>query len=243
MSGYTIYYEYIQEHIVDGKPLGRHVRHDSRSRSYPYRSSGVPLQSNMVHRYIPILNQGQTRSCTGNAETGALGSGAMFSALQASSFRGVSLDEQFAQSLYSQAETLDGHGTFPPDDQGSTGISVCKAALNAGYIRAYVHTFSMDDLLDALSMGKPVICGTYWYDSFDQPDSNGEIRVSPNAQVRGGHEWLARGIDVDKQEIFCDNSWGSEWGLRGSFVLGWDTLSELLAQNGDGTVSVPLANS
>lgn len=229
----------IEEHIVPGKRLGRHIRHDSRSLAYRHQQSGAPVQSVLHARHIPILNQGDVGACTGNAETGALGTDPFFAGLAAA---GKQLDgEQTALALYSAAETIDGDGPYPPNDNGSCGLSVCKAAQNAGLIAGYTHCLSLADVLDALQ-DRPVIVGTNWYDSFDTPGSSGLITITPGAQVRGGHEYVARGVDAEKQLVFFDNSWGAAWGDAGSFSCSWDTLERLLAEQGDGTVSVPLGS-
>ena len=230
----------IEEHIVPGKRLGRHYAWDSRSLAYTHRNSGVTLQSVLHERHIPILNQGDVGACTGNAETGALGCDPLYGPL-ASRPGGVVLTEQTALALYSAAETIDGDGPYPPNDNGSCGLSVCKAALNEDLISGYTHCLSQADVLDALQTS-PVILGVNWYDSFDTPDSSGLISISPGAQVRGGHEILARGIDVDARTVFLDNSWGTDWGVSGSFTMSWATLEQLLAEQGDGTVSIALGS-
>lgn len=229
----------IQEHVVEGKRLGRHIKRDSRSEHYPYRQSGQPLQSNEVQRYIPILNQGQVGACTGNAETGEIGSGDLYAAALKVSL-GLVLDETFALNLYSAAEMIDGDGPYPPNDNGSSGLSVSQAAKNGGWISGYVHCNGIQDLLDALSNGSAAIVGTNWYDSMDKPDSNGLVTISANASVRGGHEYLARKIDVDKQLIGFDNSWGAGWAVSGSFWYSWTMMERLLAEQGDATVSAPV---
>lgn len=242
---WVISHKRIHEEVVHGKRLGRHIKRDSRSDQYPYRRSGTLLNNNEVTRYIPILDQGNVGSCTGNAETGELGSGevhnALFALVQAGQFPGLVLDENFALSLYSAAESIDGDGPYPPNDNGSSGLSVAQAAKNGGWISSYVHCNGLQDMLDALSAGSPVIVGTNWYDSMDQPDpQTGIVTISPNAAVRGGHEYLSRCIDVDNRMIGFDNSWGTGFGINGSFWYSWDTMDRLLAEQGDATVSVPV---
>ncbi len=238
MPGYTTYRNRIEEQAVSGRRLGRHVHHDSRSLAYPYRGSGTPLKDVLLTRRIPILDQQQTGSCTGQAETGALGSDPLWPSLPAD--RQAEVNEALALSLYSAAEDIDGDGPFPPQDNGSTGLSVCKAAKNGGWISGYTHCLSLSSVLDAISSGHAVILGTNWYDSMDTPDSSGLVTISPAAQVRGGHEYLARGIDTERKLVLLDNSWGAGWGARGSFAYSWDTLQRLLSEEGDGTVSVPV---
>jgi hypothetical protein len=74
----------------------------------------------------------------------------------------------------------------------------------------------------------------------DSTDSSGLVTISPQAQVRGGHEYLARGIDVGNKLIRFDNSWGTGYGVNGSFAYSWDVMDRLLAEQGDGTISVPI---
>lgn len=227
----------IEEHVIPGKRLGRHIVHDSRSLAYAHQRSTRPLHSVLHARRIGILNQGDTGSCTGNAETGALGTDPFFATLGPA---GKKLHgERTALALYSAAETIDGDGPFPPNDNGSCGLSVCKAAKNAGLISGYRHCLSISSILDALQ-SRPVIAGTNWYDSFDTPSSSGVVAISPGAQVRGGHEYLIRGADTGARTVLADNSWGTDWGAAGSFTMSWATLERLLAEQGDATVSVPL---
>jgi hypothetical protein len=225
-----------EEDVVPGKRLGRIVRHDSRSLAYPWQRSGVTLTTQLWARNVPILDQGNVGSCTGNAEAGALGTDPLYATLPAGH---PALDEAEALRLYSAAETIDGDGPYPPNDNGSSGLSVCQAAKNAGLISGYVHCLSLSDVLDALETG-PVIIGANWYSSMDSPDSSGLVTISSGAWVRGGHEYLCRGKDVAGKMVHLDNSWGTSWGLAGSFSYSWDTLTRLLAEQGDATVSVPV---
>jgi hypothetical protein len=233
----------IPEHVVPGKRLGRHVGHDSRNLAYPWRrADGRQLTDQLWTRHIPILDQGEVGSCTGNAETGSLGSDPDYAALPVAYGPGghQALNEQLAVAIYSAAETIDGDGPYPPNDNGSTGPSAAKAAMNMGLISGYLHCLSLADVLDALEE-HPVCIGSNWYDSMDSPDSSGLVAISSGAQVRGGHEYLCRGKSVEDKLVFLDNSWGTGWGKGGSFSYSWDTLERLLAEQGDGTVSLPLS--
>lgn len=240
MTGYTIYREHLPWTPAGTRtlPLGRNIRRDSRDAAYLHQRAGVTLATTLWPRNIPILDQGDAGSCTGNAETGALGTGPLWDALAAGA-RGKLTEKGMALPLYSAAETIDGDGPYPPNDNGSTGQSVCQAAKNMGLISGYTHCVTLADVLDALMAG-PVIVGVNWYDSFDTPSAAGLVTIARGAQVRGGHEFLLRGIDVAARTVSADNSWGTSWGISGSFMLGWDTLTRLLAEEGDGTVSVPV---
>ncbi|HMH90609.1 MAG TPA: hypothetical protein VK586_05940 [Streptosporangiaceae bacterium] len=229
----------IEEHppsTSDGGRLGRHVHHDSRSLWYAYQRTAPALVSVLHARNIPILDQGDVGSCTGNGEVGCLGTDPLWGALPGHPV----LNEAEALRLYSAAEVIDGDGPYPPNDNGSSGLSAAKAAKNAGLIAGYVHCLSLADVLDALQSG-PVSIGINWYDSFDNVPASGLLAISKGAQVRGGHEPMLRGVDVNAQTVFGDNSWGTSWGVKGSFSMGWATLERLLSEDGDGTVSVPLS--
>lgn len=213
-----------------GGRLGRHVEHDPRSRQYDVEAvSRETVHPVLWKRYSKILNQGDIGSCTGNAMAGWLGCAPHVG----DSGSATEFDEHFAVKLYASATFLDRiPGEYPPDDTGSTGLAVAKAARGMGLIRSYSHAFTVNGLLLALQHG-PVIVGVSWFDSFDKPDSGGYVEISPNAQVRGGHEFLIRGWDG--QYLLADNSWG-DWGDHGSFHFSLDTWDQLRSQQADVTV-------
>jgi len=229
----------IEEHPADvsgAGRLGRSVHHDSRSLLYAWQRTGAAPVTVLHPRRIPILDQGDVGSCTGNAQVGALGSDPLIGTLPPF---GPSLNEAEALRLYSAAETIDGDGPYPPNDNGSSGLSVCKAAKNAGLISGYTHCLSLADVLDALQ-SQPVIIGSNWYTSMDSPDTTGLVTIARGATVRGGHEYVCRGCDMEARLLHFDNSWGTGFGAGGSFSYSFDTMTRLLAEDGDGTVSVPL---
>lgn len=214
--------------------LGRHVYHDSRSRTFAFNTSGLTIQSVIHTRNIPILDQGQVGSCTGNAGIGALGTAPLFSSIPKSSK--YALNEAGALALYSDAETIDGNGPYPPNDNGSCGLSIAKALQNAKIISSYQHTFTTDDALKALTQ-YPILVGINWYDKMFHPDTDGRVRIGGN--VAGGHEIMARQIDAPNKRIWFDNSWGTSWGVNGRFYLTFDDFTTLLSQQGDVVVLIP----
>ena len=228
---------YIPEQQVSGRRLGRHIEHDPRSMAYPVPTGCLPSILGMTKartirwkRSAPIFDQGDLGSCTGNAMAGVIGTGS------AHAEGNPAADEDLAVRLYELATQLDDiDGTYPPDDTGSSGLGVAKAAKRLGLIRGYRHAFSWRGFLAAISMG-PVITGISWRTGCDDPDANG--LVSYTGSVRGGHEIEVVGIDAAKQLVWFANSWGEGWGLNGYFCMSFVDYRTALAQGGDITVPV-----
>jgi hypothetical protein len=213
--------------------LGRHINHDSRSKLFPFPTEGLSIQNVTHARHIPILDQGQVGSCTGNAGIGDLGSDPLFSTLGSGKY---TLDENGALSLYSDAESIDGDGPYPPNDNGSSGLSIAQALQNAGLISGFQHAFSSDDALKALSVS-PILVGIPWLHDMFSPDPDG--RCHPTGDIDGGHEIVARQVDADNERIWLDNSWGLSFGVQGRFYLTFSDFDTLLKQGGDVTVLIP----
>jgi hypothetical protein len=218
----------IAAEIAGAGRLGRHIEHDPRSRAF---SAGTSAVKSVRHRrHGKAFQQGSLGSCTGNAMAGALMTEPLWKP-------GRTLTEKDAVKLYKAATRLDSiPGVYPPDDTGSSGLAVMKAAVKAKYITGYAHTFSLQQLLGSL-VRYPGILGINWYDSFDQPRSDGECRLTSHARNRGGHEVQLFGIDVKKRQVWCFNSWGSTWGAKrnGTFWFSYKTLERLLDERGDAT--------
>jgi hypothetical protein len=186
------------------------------------------------------LNQEKLLSCTGNGGTHCLATDSKVKTgavvvLNGSSTEVEPLDENYAINLYSAATQIDEwEGTaYPPDDTGSSALAIAKVLKTRGLIDVYNHCFSLDDVLGALQYG-PVMLGTNWYQGMFTADERGLVTIS--GEVAGGHEYLAIGIEVERREIICINSWGSGWGVNGTFRMNWNTLSRLLDENGDAMV-------
>jgi hypothetical protein len=212
-------------HNDRGLPLGRHVEHDSRSRLYDVESRGETraLVPKRWPRVSPIFNQHALGSCTGMAMAGWLGSSPHCG--DPNMFR-----ENEAVWLYAGATRLDVFsGEWPPTDTGSSGLGVAKAARMLGMIRGWTQAFTTEAMLQAL-MASPVMIGSIWTDGMFDPDPTGEVK--PTGAVAGGHEYLVRGWDG--QYLWCDNSWGPDWGpLGGSFRLSMASWEILRGQQAD----------
>ncbi|MFZ0119139.1 MAG: hypothetical protein WBR33_15315 [Pseudonocardiaceae bacterium] len=232
MPGAEIVTVRLPEDHVGGKRLGRHVRHDPRSRQFP--ATRAPQIVSVTHQAVGLpLDQGHIGSCTANALCGALDS-------FPNSSGGTALNETDAIALY-ELETKLEVNPYPPNDPGGSGLMVCKAATQQGMITSYRHAFGIQHALEALVV-RPAITGVNWYSSFDRPDpQTGLVKITADAAIRGGHEIVADGIDADNQLVWFWNSWGTQFGLGGRFCMTFDTWDRLLHEQGD--VTVPMKYS
>lgn len=215
--------------------LGRHVLHDSRSLRFQVKAKSVDELASVRHEVlIPVLDQGNLGSCTGNAATHVLG------ARPFAESHGLPLDvldELFAVGVYSQATKLDPWpGEYEPEDTGSDGLSVAKVLVDRGLISGYQHATSLEACLTALAE-RPVMIGSVWRAGMYDVKADGRLRVSGAEQ--GGHEYALDELDVERKRVWMRNSWGSSWGVNGRAWLSWADLGALLDADGDVTVLVP----
>lgn len=235
--------------------LGRHVNHDARSRRYPFRTGLATLTATFHERHVPIFDQGDLGSCTGNAGLGILATGPYWADLSAEqqthglAGRRYTWDEDGAKQLYSDLTADDGFdGEWPPDDTGSDGLTVGKEFVKRGVLPGYQHTFDLNGALAAL-MKFPLLVGTQWLDNMFNPDSSGRIIAS--GPVDGGHEWIvdeyvpANGVSHAGNVLgsaACvggTTSWGTSFGVSGRFYLKVSDFGHLLVADGDVMVLTP----
>ena len=212
--------------------FGRIPQFDQRSRAFPARTLELMARPpRRLHRlWGSRLDQGDVGACTGFAFAHARNSTALRRAGE------EILRGDDALQLYSAATRLDPFpGEYPPEDTGSSGLAVCKAGVEASLISRYEWAFGLDHVLAALVF-RPVIVGTWWYESMMTPDSSGYVRVT--GRRVGGHEWCLIGYEDVHKVVHARNSWGPGWGQRGNFVIGYEDLSRLLNEDGDAAVPV-----
>jgi hypothetical protein len=234
----TIYRERIP---ATDRRLNRHVLHDSRSKLYRFDTTGLRVTSVTHHRDLPILDQGQVGSCTADCGLGILGTDPYYVANSSAAFARAfgSWDQAGAYRLYSAEEELDGDGPWPPNDNGSTGLTLAKVLRAAGIISGWTQTFTLDDALKALTQF-PLAAGTIWFHSmFDPHPVTGVVPVVRTSGVAGGHEYELVGYDAARGLVHIANSWGTGWGQYGYAWVQAEDLGWLLSQQGDVTVFTP----
>ncbi len=215
--------------------LGRHYHFDDRSLRYLHPEQDPKTLTSVQHtRQIPVLDQGNVGSCTGNAMVGALGTDPTWTDLAAGR---PTLDEKLALSIYSKAEIVDGDGPYPPNDNGSSGLSVCTVARTLGYISGWSNATTLNAALTALASG-PEIVGMKWLTGCDSPNKVGRITYA--GSLRGGHEIVFDTLDVEQQLVWFTNSWGTTWGVQGRACLSWSDFGKALADEGDCILPIPV---
>lgn len=214
--------------------LGRNFRHDPRSLRYKAPVTGAIASASWT-RHIPILDQGELGSCTGNAGTGILGTDGLWQTLD-STDQG-NLNEKYAVQLYSDATKIDDDPkNYPPTDTGSDGLSIAQVLKARGLISGYTHITSLAAAHTAIQTG-PFITGVNWYNAMFDPDSNGFVTIGGG--VAGGHEFEIVAYDALKGWWKFANSWGTSWGADGYAYMSDATYARLLAEQGDATILIP----
>lgn len=133
-------------------------------------------------------------------------------------------------ALYDEIVNVDrSEGRFY--SEGATSLAMAKAMQRLGWIREYRWGHSLAEFL-AMIVERPVLLGIDWYEGMDWPDrKHGIIRAV--GRIRGGHEIIANGVDLDDGIVRLKNSWGLPWGRKGHAYLPIEDLEALIGDGGD----------
>lgn len=233
-------------------PLGRHIEHDERSRGFSYAAVAPNPVDKEWPRRVPILDQSHLlaqgvkldgspdalMSCTGNAAIGIIGT-LPYWVKQGYSLRKALKDpltaEIHAIDIYAEATELDQFpDTWPPVDNGSSGLGVAKALVNQGIITGYDNIFNgVTGLVSALQTA-PVCIGTNWYDQMFTPTDAGLLHI--DGGVVGGHQYVLDAVYIRNRLFRMVNSWGPGWGAGGCAFIGFDSMDRLMGEQGDAMV-------
>lgn len=198
--------------------------------------------------YLPaVRDQGQLGSCTGHGVTGGL----MYKLRERG--RAVELSALYA---YYQGRVLE---ASVDEDAGAEIRDVVKAAAKQGVSTlacwpyrierfakkptktadrtaqshqvkvGYYRCLTVDDIVQALAQGMPVVGG---FSCFSNLDANGNGHIPmPAGVLEGGHCVWFVGADPHTRELKFQNSWAADWGEHGYGYLPFDYLAKGLADD------------
>lgn len=220
--------------------LGRRISPDERDRRYPMRlmfRREPPPARLFRNFFLPAelpMDQGATGTCVAHAWRGFL--------------LGAPLTTETAPNPYDMYRQLILLDEWPDNDYESTspdhalqsGSSVragVKYLQSQGYIQSYVWASSAEDCARWILGGYgTVVMGTNWYSGMETPDRYGRVRVE--GDVLGGHAWLLFGYNRMTKLFRAMNSWGTGWGKRGRFQVGFEDLDRLIHEQGEACAAV-----
>jgi hypothetical protein len=130
-------------------------------------------------------------------------------------------------SIYAACKVVDGE---PGAQNGSTLRSGAKVLAKRKRIGTYFFASSVDEALDYLARFGTVVFGTVWTEGMFKPSLFGKI-IRPTGPVKGGHAWLA--IGVDAKYVTIRNSWGTDWGKGGDARISVKDLEDIYMQGGE----------
>lgn len=219
--------------------FGRRFSPDARDRGYllrrKLRAPGTPLPIRKTWRIAPTaLDQGDTGTCVGHAWTNFLRCAPIQTAKNA---------DQMRWDLYRAAVAIDewsgndNEASLPDGDSGlDDGTSIragAEAVVKTGRLKSYVWAFDLQSALEWVLTEGPVVLGINWYSSMSQPNAEGIIRITPTADLSGGHGIVWRGADTKRGLALLPNSWGDDWGKSGEAFIPFNDLERLIHEDGE----------
>jgi hypothetical protein len=197
-------------------------------------AAGTPLPTRKTWAIgAKALNQGNTGTCVGHAWRNFL----RCAPVQTEKGGPSPFDIYRSAVAVDEWTENDDESTLPDGDPGlDAGTSVragAKAVTAFKRLKSYLWAFALQPAVEWVLTKGPVVMGTDWWSSFQRPDSEGIVKISPTARVIGGHAYLWRGVNVKRALALCSNSWGDTWGKSGDFYLPFRDLERLIAENGE----------
>lgn len=175
-----------------------------------------------------ILDQGNTPHCVGYAWAGY----------------GIAepvadpWDNSMGEDIYYRAKVIDGE---PGGENGSTTLSGVKAFMQLAVLDGYAFASKLDDIIVWILTKSPVIVGTNWEYNMFYPDADGLVHTGGG--VAGGHEYMITGVDTVARQFHCANSWGTGFGVNGTFKIGFDDFQSLWDSGGDAVTAVEITGT
>jgi C1A family cysteine protease len=205
--------------------------------SYKYDNTILPKKVNLIPKFPPCFNQHSTNSCVGNAVAAAVNyldmsyglSSRLYIYYNARMLDGTQHQDQGVQ-IRSAMKAVAKWGHCNESMWPFITLRVNVQPLDECYQEGDHHQVleyarveqSLDELKATLYAGYPIVFGMKVYASMedDKVKRTGKVPM-PKLwdRERGRHAVLIVGYDDSTQEFIVRNSWGTNWGLRGNFVI------------------------
>ncbi len=138
-------------------------------------------------------------------------------------------DHSYAVAWYERAQELD---EWPGTAYDGTSVRAgAKVAQERGFLDSYVWATSLDEIDAWLLTQGPIVIGSKWFRSMDNPSYDGFLTVDQGSGLRGGHCTLLYGKGKAGNYNF-QNSWGYGYADSGCFRMTPDNLQRLIASGG-----------
>lgn len=201
---------------------GRRYAPDNRDLGFRMTAARARVDTIPTSRYWelgPQLDQGNTPRCVGNATR---------QLLTASPHR-FGKPSPTADEIYAGARQND---EWPGEDyEGTSARGAMKFLQSLGIIAAYHWATTVQEAAQFVLTTGPVLVGSWWYEGMETTDERGFVH--PHGNKAGGHEYLWYGYNLHTRILSFDNSWGSQWGIKGRFKMHEDVFALLIADEGD----------
>ena len=204
-------------------------RFDPRSREHPVEE----LRHKRRFRFWRagrVLDQGTEGACVGHGIVGALQSLPKKAKIR--------LPQEAAFGYYRLAQYID--QWEGENYSGTSVLAGAKVAKMTGQIHEYQWAFGIDQVIDTLMVRGPIVIGIEWRDSMYQPRPSGLLDIS--GQAVGGHCLFITGVALGRNlrgestpEGFFKlrNSWGGDYGKRGSCYMSIEDMETMLGLRGE----------
>lgn len=175
------------------------------------------------------LNQGQTSTCVAHAW--------VHLAENSPVTRPGTLDPI---AIYQRATEIDEWVDNDGDLNFGTSVRAgAKAMAELSVISEYRWAWDLQTAVEWLLTKGPLVIGVDWYSEMMRPTYDGFIW--PAGSLVGGHAVVLDGVNTVNRFVRGLNSWGPDWGNKGTFRLTFEALEALIVADGEVCMAAEIA--
>ena len=210
--------------VFSGRTFDRIPRWDQRNEDFRIR--GLTLVTKPPRSYTwrvgVNLDQGREGACVGFAWAHEL-------AARPRIVQGVTDD--VARGIYLDAQRVD---EWPGEGyEGTSVLAGAKVVQGRGHFTEYRWARDVDELRMAIGYAGPAVLGVDWHEGMIDPADGW---IYPEGAIVGGHAILCYAVNIRGGYFRVWNSWGASWGEGGSAKLSFESMQQLLTENGEACI-------